>query len=301
MFSTDIAARENKIALGFGRISRHPAPLPRMVIVQTKVSPTSLTFAVLKVGSTSAAKKVTLTNNLSTALTISSITFTGVDPGDFTSPTNTCGGSLAAKSTSTISVIFTPGATGGRTATMNVNDSANNSPQTVALTGTGKEGAPVRAATLSDCAWVVHDSLRETPGQGRRQFWAYGTIENGWSPQRSSFLPFALIAGWNRRVISVFSPQVSAAQVVPVLCRIRPAKSHSKELVVGWHSLGLISSNGVAFTYHSSVDGYVGLSETRRCLTAQCILTRTARPNHIHPEAREYSFDSKHGKTGAQT
>jgi hypothetical protein len=35
-------------------------------------------------------------------------------------------------------VTFTPTATGTRTATLNVNDSANNSPQTVSLTGTGK-------------------------------------------------------------------------------------------------------------------------------------------------------------------
>jgi hypothetical protein len=81
---------------------------------------------------------VTLTNNLSTALTIGIITFTGADPGDFAAPTNTCDSSLAAKSTCTISVTFTPGATGTRTATMSVNDSANNSPETVALTGTGK-------------------------------------------------------------------------------------------------------------------------------------------------------------------
>ena len=35
-------------------------------------------------------------------------------------------------------VTFLPGATETRTATLNVNYSANNSPQTVALTGTGE-------------------------------------------------------------------------------------------------------------------------------------------------------------------
>jgi hypothetical protein len=35
-------------------------------------------------------------------------------------------------------VTFKPTATGPRSATLNVNDSANNSPQTVSLTGTGK-------------------------------------------------------------------------------------------------------------------------------------------------------------------
>jgi FlaG/FlaF family flagellin (archaellin) len=105
--------------------------------VQVALSPTSLTFAAQKVGTTSAAKTVTLTNNLATALTVSSITFTGTDPGDF-AETDTCDGSVPAKKKCTISVKFTPSATGTRTATMDVNDSANNTPQTVSLTGTGK-------------------------------------------------------------------------------------------------------------------------------------------------------------------
>jgi hypothetical protein len=117
--------------------SPQKASLTGTGIAQATVSPTSLTFAAQTVGTTSAAKKVALTNNLSTALTISSITFTGAAPGDF-AQTDTCGASLAAKSDCTISVTFKPTATGTRTATMNVKDSANDSPQTVALTGTGK-------------------------------------------------------------------------------------------------------------------------------------------------------------------
>jgi hypothetical protein len=117
--------------------SPQTASLSGTGVAQASVSPTSLTFPAQNVGTTSAARNVTLTNNLSSALTISSITFSGASPTDFASPTNTCGGSLAAKSHCTVSVTFTPGATGSRTATMNLNDSANNSPQTVALTGTG--------------------------------------------------------------------------------------------------------------------------------------------------------------------
>jgi uncharacterized repeat protein (TIGR03803 family) len=105
--------------------------------LQVAWSPTSLTFAAQPVKTTSAAKTVTLTNNLSTALTISSITFTGTDPSDF-AQTNTCGTTVAAKGKCTISVKFTPQATGTRTATLNVKDTANNSPQTVKLTGTGE-------------------------------------------------------------------------------------------------------------------------------------------------------------------
>jgi FlaG/FlaF family flagellin (archaellin) len=106
-------------------------------VVQVALSPTSLTFAAQTVGTKSAAESVTLTNNLATALTVGSITFTGADPGDF-AETDNCVGSVPAKGKCTISVTFKPTATGTRTATMDVNDSANNSPQTVSLTGTGK-------------------------------------------------------------------------------------------------------------------------------------------------------------------
>jgi hypothetical protein len=116
--------------------SPQDVPLSGKGVAQATASPTSLTFASQTVGTTSAAKPVTLTNNLSTALAIS-ITFTGADPGDF-SQTDTWNGSVPAKSHCTISVTFTPKATGTRTATLNVSDSANNSPQTVSLTGTGK-------------------------------------------------------------------------------------------------------------------------------------------------------------------
>jgi hypothetical protein len=106
-------------------------------IAQATVAPTSMTFAAQKVGTTSAPHNATLKNNLSTSLTISSLTFSGANAGDY-AQTNNCGSSLAAKSACTISVTFTPTATGTRTATLNVNDSANNSPQQVSLTGTGK-------------------------------------------------------------------------------------------------------------------------------------------------------------------
>ena len=105
--------------------------------IQVTRTPSSLAFALQTVGTTSAAKNVTLTNNLPTALSITSITFTGTDTGDF-AQTNTCGSSVASKGKCTISVTFTPEATGTRTATLNINDSANNSPQTVSLSGTGK-------------------------------------------------------------------------------------------------------------------------------------------------------------------
>jgi len=89
------------------------------------------------VGPSSRAMNVTLKNNLLQPLAFSSITITGANPADF-AQTNTCGNSVAANSGCVISVTFEPAATGSRTATLNLNDGANNSPQTVSLTGTGR-------------------------------------------------------------------------------------------------------------------------------------------------------------------
>jgi hypothetical protein len=100
------------------------------------VSPLTLSFGTLKVGTTSAPMNVTVTNNLSSSLTITSIGYKGSNPGDY-GQTNTCGSSLAAGAHCTISATFSPKATGSRTATLLVTDSASTSPQAVKAIGTG--------------------------------------------------------------------------------------------------------------------------------------------------------------------
>ncbi|QHN03569.1 choice-of-anchor D domain-containing protein [Granulicella sp. WH15] len=96
------------------------------------VSPTSLTFPAQLQGTSSTAQTVTLTNSGTAAVTISNIAITG----DF-AKTTTCGTSLAAAGTCTISVTFTPASAGERTGTITITDSASGSPHIVALTGTG--------------------------------------------------------------------------------------------------------------------------------------------------------------------
>jgi probable HAF family extracellular repeat protein len=101
-----------------------------------KLSPTSLSFSTQAIGTTSAAKNVTLTNVGATSLTINSIAVTGIDAGDFVQ-THTCGSSLAAGATCTVSVTFKPSASGTRTAALSVTDNAAGSPQQVPLGGIG--------------------------------------------------------------------------------------------------------------------------------------------------------------------
>jgi Beta-propeller repeat/Abnormal spindle-like microcephaly-assoc'd, ASPM-SPD-2-Hydin len=96
------------------------------------LSATAITFASQPLGASSPPQSVTLTNNGGTTLGISNIAVTG----DFTEST-TCGAFLSAGGSCTITIAFKPTAVGSRYGTVTVTDSTANSPQTIALAGTG--------------------------------------------------------------------------------------------------------------------------------------------------------------------
>ena len=81
-----------------------------------------------------------LKNGTTAAISISSVSITGSDAGDFAISSNGCGASLAAGSSCSVSVVFKPSATGTLTATLNFADTGSGSPQTVSLSGTGSNG-----------------------------------------------------------------------------------------------------------------------------------------------------------------
>jgi hypothetical protein len=99
------------------------------------LSPKYLGFGGVKVGLKSAPKIVTLTNSGGT-LTIHAITLGGQNAASFTQ-TNNCGNSVAAHSSCTINVVFTPHSSGAKIAKLQIGDSDPTSPQMVSLTGTG--------------------------------------------------------------------------------------------------------------------------------------------------------------------
>jgi trimeric autotransporter adhesin len=111
------------------------------------LSPSTLSFGNVTSGVTSSAQMLTLSNTGNAALTISGITIGGANPSDF-AETNTCGESLAAGATCTISVTFTPGSAASFAATVSVADNATGSPQTATLSGSGTAPA-VAVAALS--------------------------------------------------------------------------------------------------------------------------------------------------------
>ncbi len=98
------------------------------------VYPTTLPFSTQQpVGVASTPLVVTLRNMGSSAMPITSIT---PSPSDY-SETNTCGTSLAAGLTCTISIEFKPTTTGAVLGDLILTDNAGDSPQTVDLSGTG--------------------------------------------------------------------------------------------------------------------------------------------------------------------
>jgi hypothetical protein len=100
------------------------------------ISPNAVGFGTVATGSSSAAQPVTVTNSGSAAAPVSSITTSG----DF-SQTNTCGTSIAAGGSCTVSVKFTPTATGSRSGSLTVTASGITS--TVPLSGTGVAPGPI--------------------------------------------------------------------------------------------------------------------------------------------------------------
>ncbi|NUR29806.1 MAG: choice-of-anchor D domain-containing protein [Catenulispora sp.] len=95
-------------------------------------TPTSVSFGSQTVGSTSGAQAVTVRNTGGAAATGIAVSVSG----DF-AQTNTCGTSIAAGGSCTVTVTFKPAATGARTGTLSISGNAAGSPATVALSGTG--------------------------------------------------------------------------------------------------------------------------------------------------------------------
>jgi phospholipase C len=94
--------------------------------------PASFTFPSTKVGTTSAPKVFTVSNSTPSPVTIGSISISGPF-----AQTNTCGTSVPASGSCTISVTFTPTTTGTQTGSIKTLAADLLSPFTTKLTGTG--------------------------------------------------------------------------------------------------------------------------------------------------------------------
>ena len=108
---------------------------------EVNLSSTSLSFGSVKVGTTSAAQTITVTNlSNANSLTFTSVAIGGSDAGDFIVSGNTCPlspTSLGPLATCQIAIEFAPASTGTRSASLILTDNGGGSPQSVALSGSG--------------------------------------------------------------------------------------------------------------------------------------------------------------------
>ena len=119
------------------------------------VSPTSLAWGSFAVGASGGTKVATLQNGSAASISISGVSVTGTNAADFVLSSKTCGATLASGANCTATISFSPKAAGARSATLQFGDSASNSPQSVALSGTGTSGTS-GSATVSPASlnWV---------------------------------------------------------------------------------------------------------------------------------------------------
>jgi hypothetical protein len=115
----------------------NPAPVyPPYPASGVQVSPSALSFGSVVTGQSSGAQTVAVTNPTSSAASVSSISTSG----DF-AETNNCGSSIAANGSCSVSVTFTPSASGSRSGSLTV--VAGGVTNTVALSGTGAAAGPI--------------------------------------------------------------------------------------------------------------------------------------------------------------
>jgi hypothetical protein len=104
------------------------------------LSPASIQFGNVAVGGYSSWQSLTLTNSGSTAVSITSVVLSGSGYTD----QSYCSGSLAAGSQCVIYVLFHPTSSGTFNGSITISDSASNSPQIAALSGTsGSSGGNI--------------------------------------------------------------------------------------------------------------------------------------------------------------
>jgi hypothetical protein len=145
--------------------SPQTASLSGTGVLSVSLSPTGLQFPSQFVGTTSPAKTVTLSNNQSTALSVTSVTTSGPFAA------STCPSSIVPNGTCAISVTFTPSNAVNSSGTLTVVDSASSSPQTATLQGIG--------AALQLTSITVTPANPLSPAGTTRTFTATGNYNSG--------------------------------------------------------------------------------------------------------------------------
>jgi subtilisin family serine protease len=153
-FGTDlVAAAKHYIQSGYkeGRATTGQPVL--------QVSPSSVSFGSVTQGTSSPVRTVIVANTGNLPLGVSQISLIGTNRDQF-SQTNNCS-SVAAGSSCTISVTFTPTITGGKSASISITHNASGSPSSVTLSGTGAT-APTPTISINPTSLSFSQTVNTT-------------------------------------------------------------------------------------------------------------------------------------------
>jgi hypothetical protein len=224
------------------------------------LAPATLPFPSTTVGSTATALTATLSNTGNATLTGIAITLTGANPSDFaTTSASTCGATLAAGSTCTIAVSFTPQSAASFAATLSVADDAAGSPQTVTLTGTGTAPAapiaglapatlPFPSTTVGSTATALTATLSNT---GNATLTGIAITLTGANPgdfatTSASTCGTTLAAGSTCTIAVSFTPQSAASFAATLSVADDAAGSPQTTALTGAGTAAAASDFGVA-------------------------------------------------------
>ena len=116
------------------------------------LTPLTLTFPATIVNQTAPSQNITVSNTGGTTATLTAPVLSGGNTGDFALFSNTCGATLLPSTSCTLTLTFTPTASGARSATLSITDNAGTASaatQTATLLGTGQAPATDTLSTLA--------------------------------------------------------------------------------------------------------------------------------------------------------
>jgi hypothetical protein len=224
------------------------------------LSTLSLSFGNQALNVASSALLITLHNTGTGPLNFSSIAITGAAPGDFTE-TDNCGLQVVSGNSCVLNVTFTPTALNSRTARLVFGDDASNSPQTVALSGSGIAGSGTIALSPATVAFgnqqVSTTSAAQTVTLSNSSPSSALTINNIVITGNSDFAiasgncpasPAALAANTNCSIRVTFTPSTTVAETATLTVTGTASNSPQQITLTGTGTTAASSSAPFAVT-----------------------------------------------------
>ncbi len=228
------------------------------------IAPSSLSFAAQAVGTASAAQTLTVTNTGGFGLSITSVTLSGANAGDFSETDNCAGEEISAGASCAIQVTFAPTAQGTRTAAVTVAGNISGGSLTASLTGAG---APPNAISITQGSTLNFGNVEV----GQQSQALSITVRNSTStPVPISGVSIALTSGSGSAPFSVTTdscaPQIAASSDCNLQVVFAPTVSGAQTATLSIASSALTTP----LTANLSGTGTTAPTDTLSCSSSPC-------------------------------